>query len=174
MVPEAETRGVLPGAKDGRGQGRPEAGRGGKAAPRGLRWAGAGNAPGRHPDSAPPASPIPNLLFRSFVRAFVGTNTSVRKIPVGGGGGVFPAPAPCEAFSGFLAGTEARQVRWDPAIPQGGSRWHFPLFVGEAFVPAKKMLNVYIRSLLHIGLPLRSFEEGFRELTAGPPDRLTA
>lgn len=177
MVPEAETRGVLPGAKDGEDRAAQKLGEAGRPLP----GASGGRGRGMRPADTlilhlrPPEPNLhPHPPFRSFVRAFVGTNTSVRKIPVGGGGGVFPAPAPCEAFSGFLAGTEARQVCWDPAIPQGGSRWHFPLFVGEAFVPAKKMLNVYIRSLLHIGLPLRSFEEGFRELTAGPPDRLTA
>lgn len=55
-----------------RGQGRPEAGRGGKAAPRGLRWAGAGNAPGRHPDSAPPASRTQPPSPSSFLGPLLG------------------------------------------------------------------------------------------------------
>lgn len=64
--------------------------------------------------------PEPNLLFRSFVRAFVGTNTSVRKIPVGGGGGVFPAPAPCEAFSRGPKPGRCAGIQPSPRVAHGG------------------------------------------------------
>lgn len=123
MVPEAETRGVLPGAKDGEDRAAQKLGEAGRPLP----GASGGRGRGMRPADTlilhlrPPEPNLhPQPPFRSFVRAFVGTNTSVRKIPVGGGGGVFPAPAPCEAFSRGPKPGRCAGIQPSPRVAHGG------------------------------------------------------